>query len=84
MGDLFQLLVKLQEVDSNVEDSEGNTPPHLAAAEGHLDCLRLLVYHKHQPMDVVFARNNEVSLIMDFNLLKKSHGKFLINIGIHS
>ena len=74
MGDLFQLLVKLQEVDSNVEDSEGNTPAHLAAAEGHLDCLRLLVYHKHQPMDVVFTRNNEVSLIMDFNLLNKSHG----------
>ena len=74
MGDLFQLLVKLQEVDSNVEDSEGNTPAHLAAAEGHLDCLRLLVYHKHQPMDVVFARNNEVSSIVDFNLLNKSHG----------
>ena len=66
MGDLFQLLVKLQEMDSNVEDSEGNTPSHLAAGEGHLDCLRLLVYHKHQPMDVVFARNNEVSSIVDF------------------
>ena len=76
MGDLFQLLVKLQEVDSNVEDSEGNTPTHLSAGEGHLDCLRLLVYHKHQPMDVVtvFARNNEVSSIVDFNLLNKSHG----------
>lgn len=57
----LQLLVKLSEVDTGVEDSEGNTPAHLAAAEGHLDCLRLLVYHKHQPMDVVVARNNDVS-----------------------
>lgn len=59
---LFQLLVKLAEVDSNLEDSEGNTPAHLAAAEGHLDCLRLLVYHKKEPMDVVIARNNNVKL----------------------
>ena len=75
MFDLFQLLVKLQEVDSNVEDSEGNTPGYLAAAEGHLDCLMLLVYHmhKHQPMDVVYAISNEVSSIVDFNLLNKSH-----------
>lgn len=58
-----QLLVKLSEVDSSLEDLEGNTPAHLAAAEGHLDCLRLLVYHKHQPMDVVIARNNEVSML---------------------
>lgn len=56
----MQLLVKLSEVDSNIEDSEGNTPSHLAAAEGHLDCLRLLVYHKRNPMDVVIARNNNV------------------------
>ncbi len=58
----MQLLVRLPEVESNVEDSEGNTPAHLAAAEGHLDCLRLLVYHKRQPMDALIARNNEVRL----------------------
>ena len=52
--------MKLSELDPNLEDSEGNTPAHLSASEGQLDCLRLLVYHKHQPMDVVLSRNNDV------------------------
>lgn len=62
---ILQLLVKLSEVDTSLEDSEGNTPAHLAAAEGHLDCLRLLVYHKREPMDVIIARNNEGSTPKD-------------------
>lgn len=57
----MQLLLKLPEMDATVEDRDGNSPAHLAATEGNLDCLRLLVYHKKQPMDVVAARNNDVS-----------------------
>lgn len=41
-------------------DLEGNIPAHLAAAEGHLDCLRLLVYYKNEPEDVITSRNNRV------------------------
>ena len=37
------------------------TPPPLAAAEGHLDCLRLLVYYKNEPAEVIGARNDKVS-----------------------
>ena len=53
--------MKLVEVAHNVPDAEGNTPAHLAAAEGHLDCLRLLVYYKNEPAEVIGARNDKVS-----------------------
>ena len=48
-------------IDPNGEDSIGNTPAHLAAAEGHLECLKVLVYHRKQPLEVVTYRNNNVS-----------------------
>ena len=35
-------------------------PAHLSASEGHLECLRLLVYYKHKPSLVLTARNNKV------------------------
>ncbi len=56
-----------------MEDTEGNAPAHLAASEGHLDCLRLLVYHKKQPMDVVIARNNDVSRRVQSLALPSGH-----------
>ena len=52
--------MKLPEVESDLEDLEGNTPAHLAAAEGQLESLRLLVYHKRQPADILISRNNNV------------------------
>ena len=54
------MLVKNPEVDATQEDSDGNSPAHLAATEGHLECLRLLVYHRKQPMEAIMARNNDV------------------------
>jgi len=57
------LLLKLSELSHNVADTEGNTPAHLAAAEGHLDCVRLLVYHKNDPAEIIGARNDKVCLI---------------------
>ena len=35
-------------------------PAHLSASEGHLECLRLLVYYKHTPSLILNARNNKV------------------------
>ena len=55
-----QLLVKLPEMALDAADLEGNLPAHLAAAEGHLDCLRLLVYCKNEPAHVMASRNNHV------------------------
>lgn len=45
-------------------DREGNIPAHLAAAEGHLECLRLLVYsyQEDQTAEVVSCRNHNVSI----------------------
>ena len=57
---LLQLIVKY-EIDPNSEDKMGNTPAHLAAAEGHLECLKVLVYHRKQPLEVVTCKNNNVS-----------------------
>ena len=56
----MQLVINLG-IDANADDKDGNTAAHLAAMEGHLECLRLLVYHKSQPLDVVTSRNNDVS-----------------------
>jgi hypothetical protein len=58
---LLQLIVKY-EIDPNSEDKIGNTPAHLAAAEGHLECLKVLVYHRKQPLEVVTCKNNNVSI----------------------
>ena len=33
----------LQDIDLNVGDYDGRTPLHLAAADGHLDCVKFLV-----------------------------------------
>ena len=33
----------LQGVDMGATDYDGRTAPHLAAAEGHLDCVRFLM-----------------------------------------
>ena len=57
---MLQLIVKY-EIDPNSEDKMGNTPAHLAAAEGHLECLKVLVYHRKQPLEVVICKNNNVS-----------------------
>ena len=57
---LLQFVIKY-EIDPNSEDKVGNTPAHLAAAEGHLDCLKVLVYHRKQPLEVVTCKNNNVS-----------------------
>jgi len=58
---LLQLLSKM-DLDLLAVDREGSTPAHLAAAEGHLECLRLLVYHKHKAVEVLNCRNNSVSI----------------------
>ena len=55
-------------------DDEGNLPgercnsvhtsifslAHLAATEGHVECLRLLVYHQGSPLAVIRSKNNKV------------------------
>lgn len=33
---------------------------HLSASEGHLDCLKLLVYYNNTPLIILKARNNKV------------------------
>ena len=50
------------EIDLSSTDKEGNTPAHLAASEGHLDCLSFLVNNDPEltPLDVVICRNNNV------------------------
>ena len=58
---MFVQMVIKYEIDPNGEDKVGNTPAHLAAAEGHLECLKVLVYHRRQPLEVVTSRNNNVS-----------------------
>ena len=57
----LQLLSKM-DLDLLAVDREGSTPAHLAAAEGHLECLRLLVYHKRKAVEVLNCRNNNVSI----------------------
>lgn len=47
-------------LDSKATEREGNTPAHFAAMEGHLECLKLLVYHKDNPLEIITSRNNEV------------------------
>ena len=43
-------------------DRDGNSPAHLSAAEGHLDCLRLLVEQaKSGVREAITSRNNDVS-----------------------
>ena len=60
---LLQLLNKMDH-DPLAGDREGNIPAHLAAAEGNLECLRLLVYsyQEDQTAEVVSCRNNNVSI----------------------
>ena len=58
---MLQFVIKY-EIDPNSEDKVGNTPAHLAAAEGHLECLKVLVYHRKQPLEVVTCKNNNVSI----------------------
>ena len=55
-------------------DKEGNLPgnnyiinnarllftAHLAAKEGHIECLRLLVYYNHSPLHVLTSCNDKV------------------------
>ena len=62
-------MVSEQGVDLLADDKQGNTPAHLAAAEGHLDCLKLLVCHKDsQPQAVVSFRNNDGATPKDLAL----------------
>ncbi len=48
-------------LNANATENNGNAPAHFAAMEGHLECLKLLVYHKNQPLEVISKRNNDVS-----------------------
>ena len=61
---IFLQLVSKMDHDPLTGDREGNIPAHLAAAEGHLECLRLLVYsyQEDQTAEVVSYRNNKVSI----------------------
>ena len=47
-------------LDSKATEKEGNTPAHFAAMEGHLECLKLLVSHKDNTLEIITSRNNEV------------------------
>lgn len=81
---LHQLLVKLPEMSPNMADLEGNSPAHLAAAEGHLDCLRLLVYCNNEPGDVITARNNKVRPIYENNIIECVHCLMKTNNILHA
>lgn len=47
--------------NTNSAENDGNIPAHFAAMEGHLECLKLLVYYKNKPLEVISKRNNDVS-----------------------
>lgn len=47
--------------NANSVENDGNIPAHFAAMEGHLECLKVLVYYKNKPLEVVSKRNNDVS-----------------------
>ena len=67
-------------------DDEGNLPgtilgdinylslffssAHLAASEGHVECLQLLVYHNGSPLAVIRSKNNKVTERTDLDLDK--------------
>lgn len=61
----------------NSTGNDGNTPAHFAAMEGHLECLKVLVYHKNKPLEVVSKRNNDVS-----GIAQKMH--IYVSIPIHT
>ncbi len=48
-------------LNANATENNGNAPAHFAAMEGHLECLKLFVYHNNQPFEVISKRNNDVS-----------------------
>ena len=47
-------------VNGNINIMYNDVEAHLAASEGHIECLRLLVYYNHTPLLVLTSRNNLV------------------------
>ena len=47
-------------MNANINIMNNYNEAHLAASEGHIECLRLLVYYNNTPLLVLTSRNNLV------------------------